>query len=175
MSPITIKTVGWCRSLAAMKASPSFPLGRMARRTRDRGCVWTKDPRSMPGPDGGSRLRGAKVAAASDMIVVLGGDGTLWPPRSASVGRGIHFVAVNLGGLGFLTAIKTEELYVQFERVLAGDYRASRPAYVGRRTGSRGSAIAQYDALNDMVLDQVRTRPHDRSGGPSRRAFHVCL
>jgi NAD+ kinase len=97
-------------------------------------------------------LSRSDVAAKSDMLVVLGGDGTLLAAARASIGLEIPLVAVNLGGLGFLTAIKTEELYVQLERVLEGDYRVSRPRMLHTELWRGESMVSEYEALNDMVL-----------------------
>jgi NAD+ kinase len=58
-------------------------------------------------------LSRSEVAAGSQLLVVLGGDGTLLSAARAAVGLDIPLFAVNLGGLGFLTAIKFDELYVQ--------------------------------------------------------------
>src|SRR6187399_1787506 len=56
------------------------------------------------------------VAAASDLLIVLGGDGTLLSAARAAIGRDIPLFAVNLGGLGFLTAIKVDDIYSQLEK-----------------------------------------------------------
>ena len=67
-----------------------------------------------------------QVAAHSQFLVVLGGDGTLLSAARASLGHDLPLFAVNLGGLGFLTAITIEELYPQLERALHGDFRVAR-------------------------------------------------
>jgi NAD+ kinase len=76
-------------------------------------------------------LSRAEVAAQTQLLVVLGGDGTLLSAARASLerdGRDLPLFAVNLGGLGFLTAIKIEELY----RLLAFGGRSDHVP-VGRR------------------------------------------
>src|SRR5689334_15075571 len=100
-----------------------------------------------------------QVAAKSQLLVVLGGDGTLLSAARASLqadgGRDLPLLAVNLGGLGFLTAIKVEELYPQLERALRGDFRVAqrRMLHVELWRGDR--RIASHEALNDVVLTKA--------------------
>jgi NAD+ kinase len=56
-------------------------------------------------------------------VIVLGGDGTLLSAARAIGGRDIPLFAVNMGGLGFLTAITVDEIYPQLERALHGDFQ----------------------------------------------------
>jgi len=100
-----------------------------------------------------------QVAAKSQLLVVLGGDGTLLSAARASLqadgGRDLPLLAVNLGGLGFLTAIKVEELYPQLERALRGDFRVAqrRMLHVELWRGER--RVASHEALNDVVLTKA--------------------
>ena len=96
-----------------------------------------------------------QVAAQSQLLVVLGGDGTLLSAARASLGHNLPLLAVNLGGLGFLTAIKIEELYPQLERALHGDFRVAqrRMLHVELWRGDR--RIASHEALNDVVLTKA--------------------
>lgn len=96
-----------------------------------------------------------QVAAQSQLLVVLGGDGTLLSAARASLGHTLPLLAVNLGGLGFLTAIKIEELYPQLERALHGDFRVAqrRMLHVELWRGDR--RIASHEALNDVVLTKA--------------------
>ena len=100
-------------------------------------------------------LARADVAAQTQLLVVLGGDGTLLSASRASLGRNIPLFAVNLGGLGFLTAIKIEELYPELERALAGDYRieSRRMLHAEQWRGDR--RIASHEALNDVVFTKA--------------------
>lgn len=96
-----------------------------------------------------------EVAARSQLLVVLGGDGTLLSAARASLGRNLPLFAVNLGGLGFLTAIKIEELYPQLERALHGDYRVARRRMLHAEQWRGERRIASHEALNDVVLTKA--------------------
>jgi len=92
------------------------------------------------------------VPEGAQLLIVLGGDGTLLSAARALEGRDIPLFAVNLGNLGFLTAIKVEELYPQLERVLAGDYRVSRRRMLHTELWRGSKLCCSYEALNDVTL-----------------------
>jgi len=92
------------------------------------------------------------VPEGAQLLIVLGGDGTLLSAARALKGRDIPLFAVNLGNLGFLTAITIEELYPQLERVFAGDYDVSRRRMLHTELWRAGDCACTYEALNDITL-----------------------
>jgi NAD+ kinase len=100
----------------------------------------------------GAGLPRDQVPDGTQMAIVLGGDGTLLSAARAIAGREIPIFAVNLGGLGFLTAIKTGELYPQLERALCGHLEIERRRMLRTELWRDGQKIGSYDGLNDMVL-----------------------
>jgi len=92
------------------------------------------------------------VPEGAQLLIVLGGDGTLLSAARALQGRDIPLFAVNLGNLGFLTAITVEELYPQLERVLAGDYGVSRRRMLHTELWRGGARVGSFEALNDISL-----------------------
>lgn len=92
------------------------------------------------------------VPDGCDLAIVLGGDGTLLSAARAVGNRAIPILAVNLGGLGFLTAIPTEELFPELERTLAGAHRVSRRKMLRAALKRKDSLVAEYQALNDVVI-----------------------
>jgi NAD+ kinase len=89
-----------------------------------------------------------------DLIVVLGGDGTLigMAGRVANAGVDIPIVGVNFGSLGFLTEITLPELYPSLEAVLAGTARIEERLMLRSRTLRGGHEFTDRLALNDVVI-----------------------
>ncbi|MGD0228750.1 MAG: NAD(+)/NADH kinase [Syntrophorhabdales bacterium] len=92
------------------------------------------------------------VADDADVIVVLGGDGTLLSVARQIRGRGVPILGVNLGGLGFLTEISLEELPDMLPRVMAGDYETSTRAMLDVAVKREGEEIFVLSLLNDAVM-----------------------
>ncbi len=104
-------------------------------------------------PDGAPR---EEIVEGAQLILVLGGDGTLLSAARSARATEIPIFAVNLGGLGFLTAIKVEEVYSQLERALSGDYAISRRRMLRCELHRDGALLAAHDALNDMVMTKFQ-------------------
>jgi NAD+ kinase len=94
----------------------------------------------------------AEVPQGTQLVIVLGGDGTLLSAARAIGGRDIPLFAVNLGSLGFLTAMTIEELYPQLERALKGDFRIGRRRMLHGELWRGPERVGAYEALNDIVL-----------------------
>ena len=89
-----------------------------------------------------------------DLLVVLGGDGTLLATARALNRKPVPILAVNLGGLGFLTVITLEELYPTLEQVLSGNYRSERRVQIEGDLVRTDEVISNFLALNDVVLNK---------------------
>jgi NAD+ kinase len=93
-----------------------------------------------------------EVPDGTQLVIVLGGDGTLLSAARAIGGRNIPLFAVNLGGLGFLTAITVEELYPELERAFRGEHRIGRRRMLDCELVRHDKPVGSYSALNDVVI-----------------------
>jgi NAD+ kinase len=90
-------------------------------------------------------------AGAWDLVVVLGGDGTLLSV-ARSLARGVPILGVNLGNLGFLTEINRGELYPALVRVLEGRFAIEERSLFDVRLQRDGGALTAFRVLNDAVI-----------------------
>jgi NAD+ kinase len=95
------------------------------------------------------------LAEKAELLIVLGGDGTLLSATRALGGRKVPVLAVNLGGLGFLTSVTREELYPLLEQVLAGQYRVSERMMLNADILRNGDTAERQTALNDAVINKA--------------------
>jgi NAD+ kinase len=91
---------------------------------------------------------------ACDLIVVLGGDGTLigTAGRIAQAGANVPILGVNFGSLGFLTEITLPELYNSLESVLDGEADIDDRMMLRARTLRGGTVVADRAVVNDAVI-----------------------
>ncbi len=95
------------------------------------------------------------VPEGCDLMIVLGGDGTLLSAARAIGRREIPLFPVNVGGLGFLTAITVDELYPELQRALRSEHRIGKRKLLTTEVERNGEVVASYDALNDAVLTKA--------------------
>jgi len=101
---------------------------------------------------GGAGLPREEVPDGAEMVIVLGGDGTLLSAARAVAGREIPLLPVNLGGLGFLTAITVEEVWHELGRALHGDQRIVSRRMLACSVETAAGVRRNYHALNDVVI-----------------------
>ncbi len=97
---------------------------------------------------------GRDVAARADVLVVLGGDGTLLA-ASHLVDRPVPVLGVNFGSLGFLTEITLAELYSTLESVLEGRYVFEERRMLRATVRRQGEPEVTGDVLNDVVITKA--------------------
>jgi len=104
-----------------------------------------------------SRLDGApsgskdELVRETDLIVVLGGDGTLLSVARKASAR-VPILGINLGQLGFLTAVTEREGIPMLKRVLAGDYVVESRMTVSAALRRNDRVYRRFRALNDVVV-----------------------
>jgi NAD+ kinase len=89
-----------------------------------------------------------------EMIIVLGGDGTLLSVARLVGDHNVPILGVNLGGLGFLTEITLEELYRVLEKVVQGDFITDERVVLNASVIRRGEKMAEFIVLNDAVINK---------------------
>jgi NAD+ kinase len=88
----------------------------------------------------------AEEVVGADLVVVLGGDGTMLRALQRFLGTGIPVIGVNFGRVGFLTTIPADELESGLARVFAGEYRTIELATIEVDAGDGGIV-----GVNDVV------------------------
>jgi len=96
----------------------------------------------------------AELAAQSDLLLVLGGDGTLLAAAREAAPRGIPILPINLGSLGFLTSFTLQELYPALEETLAGRLTASERLMLHAALIRDGKTIDDQRVLNEVVINK---------------------
>jgi len=99
-------------------------------------------------------LKREEIPAGIEMIVVLGGDGTLLSVARQVWNKNIPILGVNLGGLGFLTEITLNELYPVLEKVLRNEFEINEREVLNASVIRKGKRIAEFIVLNDAVINK---------------------
>ena len=142
-----------CKPLKEMVSSVVPPLTEWLRARNievfvdqeTEGCIHTNFP-AFAREDLGQKV---------DLIIVLGGDGTLISAARALHGQNVPLLAVNLGGLGFLTSVTLDELYPLLEQVLKGEHRIGERMMLEAEILRSGKAAQRERALNEAVANKA--------------------
>jgi NAD+ kinase len=94
------------------------------------------------------------LAASVDLILVLGGDGTMISTARMIGDYEVPVLGVNYGGLGYLAEFRIEELYLGLESILSGNYRLDRRVMLHVDLERGESPIAVNRVLNDVVINK---------------------
>jgi len=100
----------------------------------------------------GDKFEMEHVGEGADVIVVLGGDGTLLSVSRHGKGSEVPIIGVNLGSLGFLTETSIEEFATTLDKVLKDDFSISRRIMLDVRVMRAGDPIFDITILNDAVI-----------------------
>ena len=98
-----------------------------------------------------------QIAAESDLVVVVGGDGSLLGVSRDVQQSGVPIVGVNRGGLGFLAAVSPEKLDESFASIWAGEYTLEDHFFLRAEIQHADGLSAEATALNDVVLQPGNT------------------
>jgi NAD+ kinase len=99
-----------------------------------------------------------QLGAACDLLIVVGGDGSLLSAAHVVVDHGTPILGINRGSLGFLTDILPTDL-AKIEPILAGKYTIEKRFLLSAQVELQGSVLGRDDALNEIALIPNMT-PH---------------
>jgi NAD+ kinase len=96
-----------------------------------------------------------EILQRAELVVVLGGDGTLLSVARLFYGRDIPILGINLGSLGFLTEVTVGELYPELERCLDGSLLTSLRMMLEVSVLREGKLLEKCPVLNEIVINRV--------------------
>jgi NAD+ kinase len=99
-------------------------------------------------------LPGLELAARADLLVALGGDGTLIHAAGLCRGREVPILGINLGTLGFLTEVPRERALPLLAQALAGELPVSRRLMLAAEVRREGKVLLEGTCLNDVVVSK---------------------
>src|SRR5438552_7409449 len=99
-------------------------------------------------------MPGCDIAARADLLVVLGGDGTLIHAAGLCGGKEVPILGVNMGTLGFLTEVPHDRAFALLEKALDGELPASRRLMLSVQVRHREEILLEGAVLNDAVVSK---------------------
>jgi NAD+ kinase len=130
------------KELAAWAADHDIELRTL---DSERGCLGTEVPCVDP----------AEFPTGLDLVVALGGDGTLLRAVGLVLAAEVPVLGVNVGRLGFLTEVEADGLPAALDAVRSGDYQVERRTTLAARVLVEGQQVAEDLAVNDVVLEKA--------------------
>ncbi|MFZ5814081.1 MAG: NAD(+)/NADH kinase [Bacillota bacterium] len=99
-------------------------------------------------------LPAGKSWGEAELLIVLGGDGTLIRAVKMVAPYGVPVLGINTGHLGFLTEVENGEIFENLDRFLARDYLIEERMMVAARVERQGRCLLEVTALNDAVISK---------------------
>ncbi len=128
----------------------------LARHLRSRGLVVLVDASIPVGdlPKDVERRPIDELARDADLIVAIGGDGTMLFAAQLAIGRDIPLLGINRGRLGFLTDVSPDDMLESVDTVLQGRYETDARNLLEARLTRAEGPVAVRRALNDVVVQR---------------------
>lgn len=112
-------------------------------------CVWSENPANNP------EAISNELAANADLIVVLGGDGTMISTARMVGDHQVLVLGINYGSLGYLTDFRIEEMTPALEAILRGEYDIDSRVMLHAEHWRDGEMLAKGRVLNDVVINKA--------------------
>ena len=97
----------------------------------------------------------SEIPSLSEIIIVLGGDGTMLSTCRLVADKGVPVLGINIGGLGFITEVQLDKLYETMEKVLSGECPIEERLMLTAQVRRLGELIAEYIVLNEVVINKA--------------------
>ena len=101
-----------------------------------------------------AQVESGNLAAAVDLVLVLGGDGTMIATARLIGDEEVPVLGVNYGSLGYLTEFRIEELYEALEMILADNYRLDKRVMLAVELQRGADVVTRNRVLNDVVINK---------------------
>lgn len=99
-----------------------------------------------------NRVSRETLAEECDLVIVVGGDGSMLNASRLLVNYDVPVLGINRGYLGFLTDISPVDMLERVDDVLAGNYREEQRVLLFAKVYRDGKEMSESEALNDIVL-----------------------
>ncbi len=97
-----------------------------------------------------------EIAANCNLVIVVGGDGTLLHAAHSLIQNDIPMLGINLGHLGFLAEISPDEIEIQLDQIFAGNYIVEQRFVLQASLLRKGKIISTANAINDVVVHAMQ-------------------
>ena len=99
----------------------------------------------------------ASLADNADLVIAIGGDGTMLHAGQLARNAGVPLLGINRGRLGFLADVRLEDMIESVDHVLAGNFSTDERLLLEAHLQRADGPDAKTDALNDVVLHRLET------------------
>ena len=104
-----------------------------------------------------TRLPEAEIAASVDLIIAVGGDGTMLHAAGVAAGSDVPLLGINRGRLGFLADVMPAEMLPKLDQILSGDFIRETRLMLKARLIENDGNCSEALALNDIVIQRWET------------------
>ncbi len=146
----SVKNIGlFCKQDSDRKV-----LSNLAKWLRKHGCSLYMDKDTAEHTGETTHYSQEEIPTRSDLIIVLGGDGTLLNVARIAHPHGVPILGVNLGNLGFLTETTQEDLYPTLQKVLNGKCEIEHRMLLNASLWRNKTKLCDFNVLNDIVINK---------------------
>ena len=96
----------------------------------------------------------SEIASLAEIVLVLGGDGTMLSVSRLVAPKGIPILGINLGSLGFITEVNRDEIFSAVDKMLNDGCAIEERMMLTAAIHRNGKKIADYTVLNDVVINK---------------------